>query len=211
MTTVQQQMTDMRTEYGKTLIEIGRENPNVVVLGADTTDSLKTAGFGHLGHEISLITEFNNGPQVSESDDGPNSDDCRRASSEPVSPGRSTASINFWAFLTARRASFARRFSCLSSSRCRFAWACGLLLAIVLGLASAPAPTALPAIAATVAAAPAIITWSFRLGLIHLDLPPVDAGAIQFLNSFLGLTVPRHFNETKAFALAGISICDYID
>ena len=46
MTTVQQQMTDMRTEYGKTLIEIGRENPNVVVLGADTTDSLKTAGFG---------------------------------------------------------------------------------------------------------------------------------------------------------------------
>ncbi len=46
MTTVPQQMTDMRTEYGKTLIEIGRENPNVVVLGADTTDSLKTAGFG---------------------------------------------------------------------------------------------------------------------------------------------------------------------
>ncbi|MFB5645337.1 MAG: transketolase family protein [Nitrosopumilaceae archaeon] len=39
-------MTDMRTEYGKTLIEIGKENPNVVVLGADTTDSLKTAGFG---------------------------------------------------------------------------------------------------------------------------------------------------------------------
>ena len=46
MTTVQQQMTDMRTEYGKTLIEIGREHPNVVVLGADTTDSLKTADFG---------------------------------------------------------------------------------------------------------------------------------------------------------------------
>ena len=46
MTTVQQQMTDMRTEYGKTLIEIGRENPNIIVLGADTTDSLKTAGFG---------------------------------------------------------------------------------------------------------------------------------------------------------------------
>ena len=46
MTTVEPQMTDMRTEYGKTLIEIGKENPNVVVLGADTTDSLKTAGFG---------------------------------------------------------------------------------------------------------------------------------------------------------------------
>ena len=39
-------MTDMRTEYSKTLIEIGRENPNVVVLGADTTDSLKTSEFG---------------------------------------------------------------------------------------------------------------------------------------------------------------------
>ena len=46
MTTFELQMTDMRTEYGKTLVEIGRENPNVVVLGADTTDSLKTAGFG---------------------------------------------------------------------------------------------------------------------------------------------------------------------
>ncbi|MBM3896895.1 MAG: transketolase family protein [Thaumarchaeota archaeon] len=39
-------LTDMRTEYGKTLIEIGKENPNVVVLGADTTDSLKTLSFG---------------------------------------------------------------------------------------------------------------------------------------------------------------------
>lgn len=46
MTTVQQESTDMRTEYGKTLIEIGKENQNIVVLGADTTDSLKTAGFG---------------------------------------------------------------------------------------------------------------------------------------------------------------------
>ena len=39
-------MTDMRSEYSKTLIQIGRENSNVVVLGADTTDSLKTSGFG---------------------------------------------------------------------------------------------------------------------------------------------------------------------
>ena len=39
-------LTDMRTEYGKTLIEIGKENQNVVVLGSDTTDSLKTAAFG---------------------------------------------------------------------------------------------------------------------------------------------------------------------
>lgn len=37
---------DMRTEYGRALVEIGGKNPDVVVLGADTTDSLKTAGFG---------------------------------------------------------------------------------------------------------------------------------------------------------------------
>ncbi len=41
-----EKFSDMRTEYGNTLIELGKENPNVVVLGADTTDSLKTAAFG---------------------------------------------------------------------------------------------------------------------------------------------------------------------
>lgn len=39
-------LTDMRTTYGKTLVELGAENQNIVVLGADTTDSLKTADFG---------------------------------------------------------------------------------------------------------------------------------------------------------------------
>ena len=39
-------MTDMRSEYSKSLIQLGKENPDVVVLGADTTDSLKTSGFG---------------------------------------------------------------------------------------------------------------------------------------------------------------------
>ena len=39
-------MTDMRSEYSKALIQVGRDNPDVVVLGADTTDSLKTSGFG---------------------------------------------------------------------------------------------------------------------------------------------------------------------
>lgn len=37
---------DMRTEYGRALVEMGQTNPDIVVLGADTTDSLKTAGFG---------------------------------------------------------------------------------------------------------------------------------------------------------------------
>jgi len=40
------EMTDMRAVYGETLIKIGEENPNVVVVGADTTDSLKTRPFG---------------------------------------------------------------------------------------------------------------------------------------------------------------------
>ena len=37
---------DMRTAYGNTLVELGEQDKNVVVLGADTTDSLKTSGFG---------------------------------------------------------------------------------------------------------------------------------------------------------------------
>ncbi|HSA75970.1 MAG TPA: transketolase C-terminal domain-containing protein [Nitrosarchaeum sp.] len=41
-------MTDMRSEYSKILIELGKENSNIVVLGADTTDSLKTSGFGKI-------------------------------------------------------------------------------------------------------------------------------------------------------------------
>ena len=34
---------DMRTAYGKALVELGEQDKNVVVLGADTTDSLKTS------------------------------------------------------------------------------------------------------------------------------------------------------------------------
>ena len=37
---------DMRTAYGKALVDLGEQDKNVVVLGADTTDSLKTSGFG---------------------------------------------------------------------------------------------------------------------------------------------------------------------
>ena len=32
---------DMRTAYGKALTELGEQDKNIVVLGADTTDSLK--------------------------------------------------------------------------------------------------------------------------------------------------------------------------
>ena len=37
---------DMRTAYSDALVEMGDKYPNVVVLGADTTDSLKTSKFG---------------------------------------------------------------------------------------------------------------------------------------------------------------------
>ncbi len=37
---------DMRTVYGETLVKLGEENPKIVVVGADTTDSLKTKPFG---------------------------------------------------------------------------------------------------------------------------------------------------------------------
>ena len=39
-------LTDMRTAYAEALIREGRSNPDVVVMGADTTDSLKTSKFG---------------------------------------------------------------------------------------------------------------------------------------------------------------------
>ena len=39
-------MTDMRSEYSRALIRAGRDDSSVVVLGADTTDSLKTSQFG---------------------------------------------------------------------------------------------------------------------------------------------------------------------
>jgi len=40
------EFADMRTIYGETLIKLGEENHNIVVVGADTTDSLKTKPFG---------------------------------------------------------------------------------------------------------------------------------------------------------------------
>ena len=40
------QFGDMRTQYGKSLVRLGEQDKNIVVLGADTTDSLKTADFG---------------------------------------------------------------------------------------------------------------------------------------------------------------------
>ncbi len=39
-------LTDMRSTYSKSLVDLGKKNSSVVVLGADTTDSLKTSSFG---------------------------------------------------------------------------------------------------------------------------------------------------------------------
>ncbi|HJT10579.1 MAG TPA: transketolase family protein [Candidatus Nitrosotalea sp.] len=40
------EFADMRTVYGDTLIKMGETNQNIVVVGADTSDSLKTRPFG---------------------------------------------------------------------------------------------------------------------------------------------------------------------
>ena len=39
-------LESQRTYFGKALIELGRRNPDVVVVGADTTESIKTLEFG---------------------------------------------------------------------------------------------------------------------------------------------------------------------
>jgi len=39
-------MESQRTYFAKAIIELGRRNPNVVVVGADTTESIKTIEFG---------------------------------------------------------------------------------------------------------------------------------------------------------------------
>jgi transketolase len=39
-------ISEMRSAYGQTLVRLGGENPNVVCVGGDTTESLKTKAFG---------------------------------------------------------------------------------------------------------------------------------------------------------------------
>ena len=39
-------ISDMKSAYGETLVNLGNEYPNVVCVGGDTTDSLKTKAFG---------------------------------------------------------------------------------------------------------------------------------------------------------------------
>src|SRR5207249_10730333 len=39
-------MESQRSYFGKALIDLGRRNPNVVVVGPDTTESNKTIDFG---------------------------------------------------------------------------------------------------------------------------------------------------------------------
>ena len=43
-------VSDMRSAYGQTLVELGRNDDNLVCVGADTTDSLKTKQFGDKFH-----------------------------------------------------------------------------------------------------------------------------------------------------------------
>ena len=42
----ERKVADMREAFGQTLVELGTVNSNLVCVGADTTDSLKTKKFG---------------------------------------------------------------------------------------------------------------------------------------------------------------------
>ena len=46
MTAAMWKMESQRSYFGKALIELGRRNPDVVVVGVDTTESIKTIDFG---------------------------------------------------------------------------------------------------------------------------------------------------------------------
>ncbi len=41
-----EKLGSMRSAYGEALVELGASNPGVVVLGADTTESMKSGMFG---------------------------------------------------------------------------------------------------------------------------------------------------------------------
>ncbi len=46
LTTSDIKFSDMRSAYGDSLVNLGKEYPNIVCIGGDTTDSLKTKKFG---------------------------------------------------------------------------------------------------------------------------------------------------------------------
>jgi hypothetical protein len=51
----------------------------------------------------------------------------------------------------------------------------------------------------------------FWFGLIDRDGAAADLGAVQLGDGLLGLTIDRHFNETKPLGLTGIAVDDDID
>ena len=46
LTTSDIKFSDMRSAYGDSLVNLGKKYPNIVCVGGDTTDSLKTKKFG---------------------------------------------------------------------------------------------------------------------------------------------------------------------
>ena len=42
----ERKVSDMRSAYGDALIDLGSKDKNIICVGADTTDSLKTKKFG---------------------------------------------------------------------------------------------------------------------------------------------------------------------
>ena len=43
---------DMRSAYGETLVELGKEIPDLVCVGADTTDSLKQKIWRQISRQV---------------------------------------------------------------------------------------------------------------------------------------------------------------
>ena len=74
-------------------------------------------------------------------------------------------------------------------------------------IATATATTA-AAVAATTTAATAATARCLRLGFIDFDFSTIKRSAVQFLDSFLSLTVTGHLDKSEALALAGVAIGD---
>ncbi len=73
--------------------------------------------------------------------------------------------------------------------------------------AAVPTTTSAAVPTTTSAAGPLLLGFGF----IDSDLAAVEAGTIEFLDSFLRLALARHLDKAKALALTRITIRDHVD
>lgn len=71
--------------------------------------------------------------------------------------------------------------------------------------------TAATAAAAAIATTAAAAAFFFRAGFVNVDRPAVDFTAVERVDCIQGFAVVAHFDESKAFGLAGISVLDDAD